>query len=50
MSLTILFCPLFQLEVVTVYSICVAFECHSFSASDFEIMNGHDIVKKEVNR
>jgi hypothetical protein len=28
---------------------CVAFECHGFFGSDFEVMNGHGIEKKEVN-
>jgi hypothetical protein len=41
--------PLRQLEVVTVCSLCAAFECHSFSGSDFEVMNGHGVEKKEVN-
>jgi hypothetical protein len=41
--------PLLQLKVVTVCSLCVAFECHSFFGSDFEVMNGHGIEKKEVN-
>jgi ribosomal protein L31 len=38
--------PLRQLEVVTVCSICVAFECRSFIGSDFEVMNDHSIEKK----
>jgi hypothetical protein len=42
-------CPLHQLEVVTVCSICVAFECRSFFGCDFEVMNGHSIERKEVN-
>jgi hypothetical protein len=38
-----------QLEVVTVFSLCVAFECHSFFGSDFKVMNGHGIEKIQVN-
>jgi hypothetical protein len=41
--------PLRQLEVVTVRSFCVAFECCSFFGSDFEVTNGHGVEKKEVN-
>jgi hypothetical protein len=41
--------PLRRLEVVTICSLCVAFECHSFFGSDSEVMNGHGVVKKEVN-
>jgi hypothetical protein len=26
-----------------------AFECQSFFGSDFEVINGYDIEKKEVN-
>jgi hypothetical protein len=41
--------PLRQLEVVTVCSLCVAFECHSFFGSDSEEMNGHGVEKEEVS-
>jgi hypothetical protein len=41
--------PLRQLEVVTVCSLCVVLKCHRFFGSDFEVMNGHGIKKKEVN-
>jgi hypothetical protein len=41
--------PLRQLEVVTVCSLCVVFECHSLFGSVFLVMNGHGIAKKEVN-
>jgi hypothetical protein len=41
--------PLRQLEVVTVCSLSVVFECYAFFGSDSEVMNGHDIEKKEVN-
>jgi hypothetical protein len=48
------FCPFFvhplcQMEVATACS-CVSFKSHSFSGSDFEVMNVQDIKKKEVNK
>jgi hypothetical protein len=43
------FRPLRQLEVVTVCSLCVVLECHSFFGTDFEVMNGHGVEKKEAN-
>jgi hypothetical protein len=41
--------PLHQLEVVTVCNLCVEFKCQSFFGSDFEVINGHGVEKKEVN-
>jgi hypothetical protein len=35
--------------VVAVSSFCGAFDCCSFSGSDFEVINGHGVENKEVN-
>lgn len=42
-------CPLCHLEVATGSSFCVVFKGHSFFLSDFEVMNGHGVGKKEFN-
>jgi hypothetical protein len=41
--------PLSQVEVVTVCSLCVVFECRSFFESVFLVMNDNGVEKKEVN-